>query len=455
MAFLPRSRAVRLYLAGTALTGAAHTVTFTLLARYLDGLGLTKTQVGEVLAADAWGKVLVAIPAAWLLARRPARPVFVAASAVGGLAYMALPFVREPAALMALNGVAGFAMTLHYVAIAPFLFRHADVDERAQTFGVAEAVRTMAAVVGAFLAGRFVAGWQQSLGGEVVATGWAIAAAGATAASASFLYARIQDKPSELAADVALLPVMRKHKGLVFRFAMPQFLIAMGAGFCIPFLPLYFKDRFDMSPGAWGNLFASGQVMMSAGFLLTPVILRRLGFVKSIVAVELASIPFFLMLAYTGSLYLAMFAFLMRGALMNSTHPIHKNFLMRATPPGVREVQNGINATVWGIGWVVGPLLAGRVLDGTSNNYAILMLSTVAIYLCAATLNWTLLGPVERNNLKDEPGPTGPEEAKPSTTHSHTSDRSTGSRPEAPSTPSSPAPQGAGEHPSSEPRRSR
>ena len=119
-----------------ALTGAAHTVVFTLLARYLDAIGLTKSQVGDILAADAWGKVLVGLPAALVLARRPARGIFVTAAVVGGLAYLALPFVRDFRALLALNLGAGFAFTLHYVAIAPFLFRNAEPSERAKVFGL-------------------------------------------------------------------------------------------------------------------------------------------------------------------------------------------------------------------------------------------------------------------------------------------------------------------------------
>ena len=401
MGLVPGPTAVRLYLAGAALTGAAHTVTFTLMARYLDALGLTKTQVGVVLSADAWGKVLVALPAAWLLARRPARGVFLVAALVGGGAYMVLPSLRGVAALAAANGVAGFAMTLHYVAIAPFLFRHAAASERAHTFGVAEAVRTLAAVVGAFLAGRFVAGWQLSLGGEAAATGVAIRAAGATAAAAALVYWRIQDRPSGLSRETPLLPLLRAHRGVLLRFSVPQFLIGCGSGFCIPFLPLYFKDRFDLAPGTWGDLFAGGQVMMSVGFLLTPHILRRLGFVRSIVAIELSSIPFFLLLAYTTSLPLAMLAYLVRGSLMNSTHPLHKNLMMQATPPGAREVQNGINATLWGLGWVVGPSLAGRVLDATGDDYAVLMVSTVGLYLVAAALTFILLRPVEQGSVTE------------------------------------------------------
>lgn len=386
---------MRLYLAGTALTGAAHTVTFTLLARYLDAIGLTKAQVGSVLAADAWGKVLVALPAAWILARRPARGVFVTAAVVGGGAYIVLPWVGDVRLLILVNGVAGFAMTLHYVAIAPFLFRHAAAHERARTFGTAEAVRTLASVVGAFAAGAFVAAWQEPLGGEAPATARAIAAAGVVAMAAGLVYARIEDAPPALGRGTRWLPVLREHRGVLARFAAPQFLIACGAGFCIPFLPLYFKDRFDLSPGTWGNLFASGQVMMSAGFLLTPLVLARLGFVRSIVAIELSSIPFFLLMAFTGRVEVAMLAFLLRGSLMNSTHPLHKNLMMKATPPGVREAQTGINAALWGVGWVVGPLAAGHVLQSTGDDYMVLMVSTAGLYVLAATLTWVLLRPVE------------------------------------------------------------
>ena len=127
---------------------------------------------------------------------------------------------------------------------------------------------------------------------------------------------------------------------------------------------------------------------------------------RSIVFIELCSIPFFVVLAFTHSPLVAMLAFLCRGALMNSTHPIHKNFMMQATSAGAREVQNGINATLWGVGWVVGPLMAGRVLDHTGDDYRVLMLSTVALYLTAAALNWLLLRPLEKSLEAQSTGST-------------------------------------------------
>jgi len=393
--------AVRAYLYGSAFMGAAQAVTWTFLTRWLNVQGHTKTEIGTFQSLDSWGKVAIALPAAFILARRPARGVFVLSALVAGTVYIVLPFLPSLRWMYAANFVAGLAMTVHYVAIAPFLFRHTGAAERASAFSLVEAGRTFAAVLGASAAGFSVARLAVPLGGEVEATSAVISGAGVCALIAAIFYSRIHDHEPSLPVGQRILPVVRDNVSLLARFAAPQFLIACGAGFCIPFLPTYFQERFGVSPDGWGYLFAAGQVLMTVGFLMTPVVLRRLGFVRSMVAIELSSLPFFLILAFTTSLPVAMFAFLMRGAIMNATHPILKNLMMQATPPGVREVQTGVNATLWGVGWVVGPLAAGRVLDATDDDYAVLMCTTVALYLLAALLTWTLLRNVERRVARE------------------------------------------------------
>lgn len=397
----------RRFFVGSALLGAAHAVPWTLLALFLDERGFTKEEIGFVQSADAFGKVIIAIPAALVLARRPARPIFAWSALVAGAAYAVLPWVGGLVATCACNLVAGTALSVHYVAIAPFLFRHTGPEERATAFGLAEATRTLAAVFGAFFSGQFAEQLGSWLGGTR-GYAWGITAGGLVALFGVFAYSRIRDETPSMEPGQSILPVLRRHRGILLRFALPQFFVAAGAGFCIPFLPLYFKERFLFTPGDWGTLFASGQILMTTGFLLTPIVLSRLGFVRSMVVIELLSIPFFLVLAFTHSVTLAVVAFLLRGALMNSTHPILKNFMMQATPGGAREMQTGINATLWGIGWVVAPTLAGRVLDATGDDYGILMCTTVGCYLVAAVLSWTLLAPIDPTRARrDAPARPG------------------------------------------------
>ncbi len=382
--------------------GAAQSVPWTLIALYLDRLGYSKSQIGAVQSCDAWGKLLMAIPAAFVLARRRTPPVLTASALVAGIAYCMLPWMPRPGLVMACNLLAGLAWSVHYVAIAPFLFRHSSARQQAGVFGLADAVHTAAAVLGAYLGGRGATALTHLIGDETRALAWVVASGGMLALCAAIPYARIDEDEPAPARRSPLLPLLKRERVLLLRFAFPQLLIGLGASISIPFLGLYFQDRFSRAPGEFATLQALAALLMTAGYLLTPFAVARAGYVKSIVVFEVLSIPFFVLLAFTTSLPLAICGFLLRAGLMNSATPVLKNLSMRATPEGARELQNGITSLANSLGWVIGPHIGGWVLDRSEDNYKWLMLATVAIYLAAASVTGWLLGPLERVGSRAE-----------------------------------------------------
>jgi predicted MFS family arabinose efflux permease len=243
---------------------------------------------------------------------------------------------------------------------------------------------------------------------EERAMAWVLSLSAVLPLLAGLTYARIRERVPPVAREVRILAVARRHWGLLARFAVPQLVVACGAGLCIPFLGLYFQDRFDRPPGTVGELYAGWQLLATVGFMLSPLLSRRLGFVWGMVVVELGSIPFFLTLAFTRSYPLAVLAFLLRGALMNSAGPIHKHFMMEVSPEGTRELQVALNALAWGLAWVAGPWLGGLLLDRSGDDYALLMLTTVGFYLTASVTTIVLLGrldPRRGGAAAEEPRP--------------------------------------------------
>jgi len=375
--------------------GISFTFPFTLLAIYLDKLGLTKSEVGLVASGQPWGQLLAAAPAALLLARFSTRHVLAGAAVASGLLYSILPWMPGQGLLFAVNLAAGFAWALHFTAGAPFLYRHSDKAGRPLLFSIAESSRMLASVFGAVVAGFLATTYSEWLGDDVRGHAWALCTAGTFPAFATFVYLRIEEGTSHQVQRTPFWSTLREHRGIVMRFVAPQLLISLGSGMTIPFMSLYFTERFGFSSKEVGYLFGGGQVLMALGFLSGPFLMQTLGPVRAMMAVQLVSIPFFFTLAGAEVVWIAAVAYLLRTAFMNASHPVLKTFLMEASPPSLRELQNALLISLWGLGWIVGPLIGGAVLDSSGNDYAILMYTTIAFYLAASVVMYVALRPVE------------------------------------------------------------
>jgi MFS family permease len=141
-------------------------------------------------------------------------------------------------------------------------------------------------------------------------------------------------------------PERHKSEGKPFdwrtaaRFFIPEAMIGLGAGLTIPFINLYFRNRFGREAGEIGLYFTGAQALVMVAFLAAPLLARRFGPVKTVVACQLSSIPFFFVLAVTTSLPVAVTAFLLRHACMNMVHPVGSHFAMEVVNPRERVRQD-------------------------------------------------------------------------------------------------------------------
>jgi MFS family permease len=61
-----------------------------------------------------------------------------------------------------------------------------------------------------------------------------------------------------------------------------------------------------------------------------------------------------------------------------------------------------MQSVAWSIGWVLGPVVGGAILDSTDNNYSLLMMTTVGFYVVSSILTYVLLLPLERRHDEQE-----------------------------------------------------
>ena len=378
----------RMFLAAQALYGIGQTAVWVLRNLHLKAAGFDEPFIGSTLAVQSAGGVAVVLLATPWMDRLRLRP-FQAAGAVllgGGLAGTAL--VRGPGALLALCFLTGLGMALLEVSASPFIVRHSTPSERPYLFGVATALSPASGLLTTLAIKLGSWGWGDSTSASARML---LGAAGLTAAALVPL-GLLRDAPAEggrRGEDAE--PVDWKTAA---KFFLPELAFGLGAGLTIPFINLYFRNRFGQTSGTIGLYYSAAQALMMGAFLLSPLIARRWGAVRTVVAFQLSSIPFFVALALTTNLAVAVGTFLLRHACMNMVHPVGSHFAMEVIRPGQRARVNGAKQAANKLAWTVANSLGGVLIaqgalapvlvDGFSSVMAV----TIVCYAVGSALYW-------------------------------------------------------------------
>jgi len=402
------SSAAKLFLAGAFLEGIGHGILWVLRNLFLKECGLSEGFIGNTMSIAALGTLVVAVPLAFFMDRGRLKGYVIAGTLAfaGGLAGMAL--WPKPLPILASNFVAGGGMALLGIGSAPFFMRHSTPEERPFLFAVGTAIGPAAGLVGGGLVWLLSLAWGEGFAAQ---RAMLLVAAGVSAASIP-VFALLREAPAEAPPPGPRRLVERE----AIMLCAPNVLIGLGAGLTIPFINLYFRDRFGQGPGAISVLFSVAQVATFFAFLAAPVVARRAGGVRTIVACQLLSIPFFVVMAFTQSLWLAMAGFLGRHALMNMAMPVAANFAMEVVPSDQRALTSGLRELTWDGAWLVSTSLGGWMIQHTRlvhDGYTVTMLVTIGLYVAGSGAFWMLW----RKSPAMPPGPHHASRITPDGTH--------------------------------------
>jgi len=105
------------------------------------------------------------------------------------------------------------------------------------------------------------------------------------------------------------------------------------------------------------------------GVLFIPLIARRLGNVGTVVACELLSIPFLVIIAFPQSYGVVAVSFFMRSALMNMAHPAVQNLSMELVEDNVRGKMSSLIALSNSTSRSLGSIAGGFMMENISYNF--------------------------------------------------------------------------------------
>jgi len=388
-AVLSSGRNARYYLGGLFLCGLGQSIFALLFNLYLRELGLNDAGIGQILSKTSLGAAVAALPIAFLFRRLSTRAILVGAGALTAVAYTLQGTLVAPELLLFAAFLSGMVVTTFRLSIAPVIMREVAPAIRPYLFSAAFTVLFLASIVGSVLGGVMPHAFQGMTPSATLALRWSLyTACGLTLLAAIPFYrmsaGRVTSEPGARSPWDQLRELAEVDWGLQLKLALPATLIGLGAGLIIPFLNLYFRDRFGLTPAAIGILFAAMQGFMVVGNLFGPAVSKRLGLVRGVVGTQLASVPFMLALALSSSFPVVVASFFLRGALMNMNQPLTTHFAMEMVPEREHAITNSLLTLSWYVAWSISADIGGALIQ--RRGYTEPLLLAAGLYVAASIL---------------------------------------------------------------------
>lgn len=361
------SRNARLLLIRSPFSGLSVSLIRLLFNLYLLAVGFDMLFVAKFAAINWTCHGLSVIPSGILSDLFGRRRVFLIAYTGNLLATTAIIFVTDPTWLLVLAAVIGLFEGGHAIVGPPFMVEQSRPDERVHLFSLNGGIQLGAASLGNLAAGMLPLLFATlfDIGPE---SAWARRAA-LVCGLPIMLFSMIpiylireEWKPVNIRRWVEGI----ENYGRIGMLALTEGLVGLGLGFSAPFFNIFFDQNVKASTAQIGLIFALGSIMTAVVTLFIPIVVRRLGRVRTVTFVKLLGIPCLILLGmshniiWAGAFYIITIL-LIGGAFPNKgiSDPIYTLFAMEVVKERERGTTNGIMHAFVEFPMGIGAALAG------------------------------------------------------------------------------------------------
>ncbi|OZB97944.1 MFS transporter [Paenibacillus sp. XY044] len=381
---------------------------------YVQALGYPDTMNGTLVSVQSFATALIFIPIGLLGDRTSHKLLLMTGALFTGLSFMGRSLASGESALILLSAAAGLFAAFFQVIAVPFLAGNSDKKQRLKLFSYHFSLVLAAQVIGSS-GGGYLADLLQSAGWSKIQSLQAVLFAGGAASVLAFVPLMLVRKSPAVQKDPsAALPesapshpartTSREDWSAIAKFTLAQLIVGLGSGLVVPYLNLYFTNRFAVSLTAVGILISLGQIMTIVSMLIGPSLASRVGPVKAVVLFQMMSLPFLLLTGFTNLFAIACISFLFRQALMNAANPIQSSITVDRVSDARRGIANSMTQTAFMLGWAtMGPVQSHLLtVYGTYWGYALTFSMTGILYISASAIYYFMFNERKRKTASPQ-----------------------------------------------------
>ncbi|NJM07948.1 MFS transporter [Candidatus Gracilibacteria bacterium] len=353
--------------------------------------------LGALTSLPVLSATLSSVPLWLLVTRWGERASLLLATLLQVLALLPLLLRPEPGFLLAGAALSGPASVLFQVSVAPLLMRQSNAKNRDHLFSLNAAlvigVSGMATLIGGFMPNWLAQWFGLPLGSpasyQATFTGATLLIAIAIVPLLLMREVGVQNAARKSTrSTTAILPVAVRELLPLLRFVISPLVISCGAALFIPYLNLYFAQRFNASDATVGIVLALISIATGAATLLAPRLAARMGKMPAVVLTQALAVPCLILLGSAPALGTALLFAVLRGTLMNMAAPLYDAYTMEQTPPALRPTLAGLVNGAFNVGYIVGPTFS--VIIQQRYGFGPIFFLTAICYSFATAINYFL-----------------------------------------------------------------
>ncbi|WP_336779767.1 MFS transporter [Paenibacillus illinoisensis] len=408
------SRNIQLFFLASILYQIGNGMFSVLYNLYIQGLGYNDTMNGQIVSIQSLATAIMFVPIGLGGDRFSRKRLLIAGALFSGIFLIGRSFDYSASGLIWFAVFSGLFAGVFQVLAIPFLAENVKKSQRLKMFSYYSSLVLASQVLGS-LGGGVFADLLHTLGIAKVTGLQTVLFIGGAATLAAFIpmlfvsddkasaqtvttdhtvpaAIATEDKNLSTTEESGKLQNNNKDSRLIGQFVITQLLIGFGSGLVVPYLNLYFTNRFSVSLSAMSILISLGQIMTIVSMLIGPTLAAKVGSVRAVVLFQVFSLPFLLLTGFTNVLFIASVSFLFRQALMNAANPIQSAILVDRVSDKRRGIANSLMQTAFMIGWAtMGPVQSYLVTTyGTYWGYAITFSITGGLYVISSLMYYMM-----------------------------------------------------------------
>jgi MFS family permease len=350
---------------------------------YIKELDLGEDFLGIIISLRTLAIAVFSIPCAIFVNKFGKKKALLIAFILTPLLIIFQGYFRSKWLLLALAILQGGTNSFMSVSEGPFFMENSNEKNRLRLFSFSFADNVFSTMIGYSLFG-YVSGVLHSRYTIINALRYSIIISGLIGLIAVIFILRLKEN-NETKAKLQqafykdMLKVVKNKNS--FNFLIYNFIIGFGAGLVVPYFNVYLKYKVNIGTEQIGLIMALAQGAMGLGGLITPFIAQKIGKVNTIIACQVASIPFLMLIAMPPSIIVVSIALFMRNGLMNMAGPIVGNMSMELVENTERSIFASVNNISGNLSRGLSAVVAGFIMTNFKNGYEIPYFITAILYI--------------------------------------------------------------------------